>query len=87
MHETCMQAAGAPRAEQQAEPLTFTDAEEAIMAASTAGPDAATLAALRQGTRASISRICRLEQVCKPSLVSLCLLKLLSWTACDGDHS
>ena len=56
------QAAGLLRAE-QGEPLTFTDAEEAIMAAPSAGPDAGTLAALRQGTRASTSRICRLEQV------------------------
>ena len=68
------QAAGLLRAE-QGEPLTFTDAEEAIMAAPSAGPDTGTLAALRQGTRASISRICRLEQVRRGILrVSVCLL-------------
>jgi hypothetical protein len=54
----------APLLDERGEPLGFTDAEEAILQSREAGgADLAALQALRAQTRASLDRLCRLEQV------------------------
>ena len=58
------QAAASPLLDERGEPMGFTDAEEAILASEAAGGvDLAALRAMRLQTRASLDRLCRLEQV------------------------